>query len=163
MDQEQRQKRLFKITNMIIACLFVMTGLIVIATTFAEGYGFYGEFGPESGFFPLCTAAIMVLFGIVMIVQTMRGKYFVTGSKFPDRDRAISMALVITVCVVALLLVDILGLTISLFLISFGILMIVYRYKVWYSLLVSAVFIAVIYLVFHVAFSIRFVTGIFGF
>ena len=162
-EQVEKQKKLFQITNFVFASLFIVLGIFIMVNVMYEGYDLYGEYAPESGFFPFVTAAVLVIAGIVLGIQTARGRYFQEGKSYLSLEKFIPMAAVIGIVFVSLLLVNVLGLVLSLFLIFLGIMQIVYRYKLWYSLVVSAIFIGIIYLVFHVAFSIRFVTGIFGF
>lgn len=160
-DELQAQQNLWKVVNYVLSVFFIVAGGYMVFEVFHAGYDLYGEYAPESGFLPLIVAAILIILGIFLVIQTWRGKYLQVKA-FPPKENVIRMVFLVALSVVSLLLVNILGLTLSLFLIFLGTLLFVYRYKFVYSLIVSAVSIAIIYVIFRVGFSIRFVTGVFG-
>ncbi|MCI8864762.1 MAG: tripartite tricarboxylate transporter TctB family protein [Lachnospiraceae bacterium] len=161
-DEKQRQHSFLKATNYIFALFFFCIGAMIDWIVLADHYTVWGEYSPGTGFFPLMTGLLMMLASVVAAVQTAKGAY-VTKKGYPGRKKIKNMAAFMGIVVAGLLLTGLLGLIVSLFLIFTLIMLIVYRYPWWYSLLVSAITTGVIYLVFVVGFAIRFPVGILGF
>lgn len=144
------------------AVFFFGIGALIDGMVLAERYTIWGEYSPGTGFFPLLIGTLLMLASVIMAIQTAKGTYGSPKTK-PDRKKIKDMAAFAGIVLVSLLLTDLVGLIVSLFLVFALIMLIIYRYSWWYSLLVSAVSIGIIYLVFVVGFSIRFPVGVFGF
>lgn len=159
---EEKQHRLLKITNYIFAAFFFGIGALMDGIVLAEHYDIEGEYAPGTGFFPLIVGTLVMLASVLIAIQTAKGAYE-TKKTYPERKKIIHMAAFIAIVVGSLLLTELLGLIVSLFLIFALIMLVIYGYSWWYSLLVSIVSVGIIYGVFVVGFSIRFPVGIFGF
>ncbi len=163
MDKNDNPNRWMLRTNYFFSLFFVALGLLMLQQVSSNGYQFYGQYAPESGFFPTIIAILLIVTGGILLMQTLRGRYSSKTKAYPSREKLMPMLLFAVLVFVALLLVKVLGLTICLFLIFFGIMLAIYRYKPVYSLCVSALAVAVIYLVFVIGFAIRFPVGFLGF
>ncbi len=160
--EKQRQHRPLKITNYIFAVFFFGIGALMDGIVLTENYTIQGEYAPGTGFFPLVVGVLIMLASVLIAIQTSKGEYE-TKKAYPERKKIIHMTAFSAIVIVSLLLTELLGLTISLFLIFALIMTVIYRYSWWYSLLVSVVSTGIIYGVFAIGFSIRFPVGIFGF
>lgn len=148
-------------SNYIISTAFGILGLFMIIYSLAN-YSYMDQYSLGAGFYPVWIGIFLVLIAAFLVYETFRGRFDKkAGERDPERLQRGLVFTGISLCV--LILINLLGMVVSLILLLFSSSVLIEKNGWLYSLVMAAVTTAVIYVVFHIIFYIKFPVGIFGF
>ena len=148
-------------SNYIISTAFGILGLFMIIYSLAN-YSYMDQYSLGAGFYPVWIGIFLVLIPAFLVYETTRGRFDKrAGEQDPGRLQRGLVFTGISLCV--LISINLLGMVLSLFLLLLSSSVLIEKNGWIYSLVMSAATTAVIYVVFHTIFYIKFPVGIFGF
>ncbi len=148
-------------SNYIISTAFGILGLFMIIYSLAN-YSYMDQYSLGAGFYPVWIGIFLVLISAFLVYETTRGRFDKrAGEQDPGRLQRGLVFTGISLCV--LISINLLGMVLSLFLLLLSSSVLIEKNGWIYSLVMSAATTAVIYVVFHIIFYIKFPVGIFGF
>ena len=148
-------------SNYIISTAFGILGLFMIIYSLAN-YSYMDQYSLGAGFYPVWIGIFLVLISAFLVYETTRGRFDKrAGEQDPGRLQRGLVLTGISLCV--LISINLLGMVLSLFLLLLSSSVLIEKNGWIYSLVMSAATTAVIYVVFHIIFYIKFPVGIFGF
>lgn len=158
-----RAKTQSRVGNYIFCSAFIVLGVFMLATIKLQNYALMSEYSLGPGFFPLCIATLLIAIGIMMLLLTRRGAYDRKGEILPEKAALIRQGLMVALTVIALLLIERLGMVLTIALYFLCLSRFVCK-KSWKESIISAIVATIgIYVVFRLCFKVKFPTGIFGF
>ena len=148
-------------SNYVISTAFGILGLFMIIYSLAN-YSYMDQYSLGAGFYPVWIGIFLVLISAFLVYETTRGRFDKrAGEQDPGRLQRGLVFTGISLCV--LISINLLGMVLSLFLLLLSSSVLIEKNGWIYSLVMSAATTAVIYVVFHIIFYIKFPVGIFGF
>ena len=124
---------------------------------------FMGAYCIGSGFLPFWYGLLIAGISLILMINTLRGKYDVLKSGLPDKEELVIMLTLIVIIIGTIIFMPTLGMNMCIFIYLLLTMKLVERQS-WKLTILTAVFgTLAIWLVFDVAFKINFPTGILGF
>ena len=156
------REKWFRQGNYITGGLFVALGLFMSIYALTQ-YSYMDRYSLGPAFYPAWIGGFIVLLGLLIIYQNHKNRYLEQKKKVPTREAANRMALFVIMCILFLVVVNFLGMVISLILFLLAVNRMIAQ-NTWKRSIPMAVLTTLgIYLVFHVIFYINFPEGFLGF
>ncbi|WP_434310597.1 tripartite tricarboxylate transporter TctB family protein [Hominifimenecus sp. rT4P-3] len=157
-----RREKWFHKGNYISSGLVVLLGLF-LAIYAGTHYDYMDKYSLGPGFYPIWIGVLLVVVGLIMILQTKKGRFQEKQKKVPEIASVKRLLTFGVLAIMVLVLATELGMVITMVLFLFFMNLLIEKHSPLYSLVVGILTSAAIYVVFHMIFSINFPKGILGF